>query len=328
MKLPRRQFLHLAAGAAVVTAISLTGTLAGQHAWSQTARTLRIVVPYAAGGPTDVLARLLAEHINRLHGATIVIENRPGANSVIGTEAVARAAPDGNTVLINTNSLVINSLLRKVNYDPLTGFEAICYLVSSPMVIAVNSASPYRSLGDLLSAARAKPGDVTLAGGGGAGQIAIEMFKRAANVNLTHVPYPGAAPAVNALLGGHVASALLDYSPVAEQINAGKLRALATASRERIAPLPNVPSVAETGYKDYEVDNSYGLFAPANTPKETVSLLAGWFVAAMQVPEVKEKLVVQGVYPVGICGPDFAAQIRKQYDDFGRVIREANIKAE
>jgi tripartite-type tricarboxylate transporter receptor subunit TctC len=325
MKHPRRRFLRLAGVAAAVTVLSLT--LSGHGAWSQTARTIKVVVPVQPGGGTDFLARVLGEEIGRAQGQTMVIENRPGASQIIGTEAVSRAAPDGNTLLINTPTFVTNPHLRKVNYDPVTSFEPICYLVNSPTVIVVNSASPYRTLADLLDEARAKPGDLTLAGGAGF-YIAFEMLKRAANLNMTFVPYPSGAPAVTALLGEHVTSVFTDYPTLAEQLKAGKLRALATGSRTRAEALPDVPTVAESGYKDYDVEQWFGLFAPAKTPKERVSQLVGWFTAALQVPEVKAKLAVQGLYPVGMCGADFGAFIRKQYDDYGRAIREANIKAE
>ena len=258
----------------------------------------------------------------------MLIENRPGAGGVIGTEAVSRAAPDGNTLLINNNSFVVIPHLRKVNYDSLTSFEPICHLVSSPTVILVNNASPYGTLADLLNAARAKPGDLTFAGTVGVFYVAIEMLKRAANLNMTFVPYPGGAPAVTALLGEHVTSVFTDYPTLAAQLKAGKLRALATGSRTRAEALPDVPTVAESGYKDYDVENWFGVSAPAKTPKETVSQLVGWFTAALRVPEIKAKLVAQGLYPVGMCGADFGSYLRKQFDDCGRVIREANIKVE
>ena len=217
-----------------------------------------------------------------------------------------------------------------MTYDPLTSFEPICHLVSFPVVIVVNSTSSYRTLADLLNAARAKPGELTLASIGPAStvQIAFEALKRAANVDMTFVPYAGIAPAVNALLGEHVTSYFGNFRDVAEQITAGKLRALATSSRTRIEPLPDLPTVAESGYKDYELEGWFGLFAPARTPKETVSQLAVWFTAALHAPAVKAKLVVQGLYPAGICGADFSALIRRQYDEYGHAIREANIKAE
>ena len=229
-----------------------------------------------------------------------------------------------------SSDFLVSPHLRKLNYDPLTSFEPICNLVSYPTVIAVNSVSPYRTLADLLNAARAKPGELALASIGPATvyQIAIESLKRAAKVDMTFVPYPGGAPALNALLGEHVTSLFLSYSTMAEQLKAGKLRALATWSRTRIESLPELPTVAESGYKDYEMDEWNGVLAPARTPKNAVSQLADRFTAALQAPEVKRKLVAQGLYPVGMCGADFGALLRKQYDDFGRVIRETNIKAE
>jgi tripartite-type tricarboxylate transporter receptor subunit TctC len=299
-------------------------------AWSQTTRTIKVIVPFSPGASADILARLLGQQIGRAPGPTVVVENRPGAGSIVGTEAVSHAAPDGNTLLLDTPNLIISPRMRKVNYDPLTNFEPICDLAHAPTIIAVNNSSPYRTLADLLSAARAMPGGLTLAGSGPATavHIAFEMLKRAAKVEMTFVPYPGAAPAVTALLGNHVTSVLGDYASMAEQLSVGKLRALATASPARVEALAAVPTVAEFGYKDYAMDLWYGLVAPAKTPKEIVSQLAGWFTEALQAPEIKAKLAAQGLYPAGKCGAEFAALLRKQYDDFGRAIREANIKAD
>jgi tripartite-type tricarboxylate transporter receptor subunit TctC len=299
----------------------------GSGAWAQTA--VKIVMPAPAGGAGDIVARMLTEQVGRAQGLTLVIENRPGAGTIIGTEAVARAAPDGTTLLITAPYLVIAPHLRKLNFDPLTGFEPICHLVSSPGVIVVNSSSPYRTLGDFLDAARAKPGELTFAavGPGTVQHVGFEMLKRAANVNLTFVPYTGGAPAITALLGGHVTAVFAEYAPLAEHIKAGRLRAIAATTGKRIDSLPELPTVGET-YNDYEVDFWWGLFAPAKTPKETATQYARWFTAAMRAPEVKTKLNAQGFIPVGSCGADFAALLRKQYDHYGRIIREANIKAE
>ena len=304
--------------------------LTGHDAWPQAARTIKIVVPFPPGGSADILARLLGEQISKSQGPTVLVENRPGAGASLAYEAVARAAPDGNTLVINGNSLVINPNLRKVNYDPLTSFEPVCYLLSSPQVVVVNSASPYRTLGDLIAAARAKPGELSMAGvGPGATQhIGIELFKRVAKADLIFVPYSGGAPAINALLGEHVTSVLQNYSEVVEQVKAGKLRALAVTTTKRIEPLPDVPTVAELGFKDYDVEVWFGVVAPAKTPKDAVAQLSGWFTAAMQAPDVKPKLLNLGLYPVGKCGADFGAHIRSQYEEYGRIIREANIKAE
>ena len=198
----------------------------------------------------------------------IVVENRPGASNTIGTEVVARAAPDGNTVLVTTPEFVINAHLKKLNYDPLTSFEPICYLVKSPQLIVVNAASPYRTLKRSPERRAAKPGELTIASAGPASSphIAIEALKHAAGVNINFIPYQGSTPAVNALLGEHVTAVMASYPNVVELITTGKLRALATASAARIEPMPNVPTVAESGFKDFEADIWFGLVAPAKTP--------------------------------------------------------------
>lgn len=224
-------------------------------AWAQQPRTIRLMTPFAPGGGTDILARLVADHISRTQGVTIVIENRPGGGTVIATEAMSRAAPDGNNALIVGNSFVINPNLKKLNYDPLTSFEPICLLTRSPNVVVVHSASRYRSLTDLADAARAKPGQVTAGVNGPATsqQIGFEILKRVAGVDLAYIPFQGEAPAVNALLGQHVESIYSSYPSASEQIKAGTLRALAVGSRQRIEPMPNLPTVAEA-YPGYEED--------------------------------------------------------------------------
>jgi len=217
-----------------------------------------------------------------------------------------------------------------VNYHPFDSFEPVCLLVVAPLVISVQNASPYRTLKDLLDAARAKPGSVTMGslGPGTPFDIGLAMLKNATKVDITFVPFNGNAPSINALLGGHVTSTFNSYSSVSSQLKAGTLRPLAVASKTRIPPLPDVPTVAESGVKDYEVTPWFGVYAPAKTPKDIVTQYANWFSAALKAPEVKDKLAVQELYPVGACGADFAAHLRKQYDDYGRAIREANFKVQ
>ena len=251
-----------------VTAIAITLViLSGRSAWSQATRTVKIVVPVSPGGVLDAVARLLGEQIRHAQGQVVVVENRPGAGGLIAAEAVSRATPDGNTLMIASTDWLVTSRLRGLDYD--LRFEPVCYLVSVPNVIVVNNASPYWALADLFNAARAKPGDLTLASVGPASslQIAFEKLKRAANVEMTFVAYPGGAPAINALLGEHVTSALAAYFTVAGQLKSTKLRALAVVTKTRIEPLPDVPTVAESGYKDYEADFWLGVIAPAKTPR-------------------------------------------------------------
>jgi tripartite-type tricarboxylate transporter receptor subunit TctC len=318
--------IRFAIACCVSAAIAVLASSAG---WSQ-ARTIRVVVPYGPGGAPDVLARLLAEEIGKAHGATMVVENRAGAGAIIGTESVARAVPDGNTLLIAANAMIANPHLRKVSYDALTSFEPICHLVSVPPLIVVNAASPYKTLGDLLKAARAEPGKITLASPGPATtfHIALEMLKRAANVNITYVPYPTTPPALTALIGDHVSSVFSDYASISGSLKAGNVRAIATTGAARAAVLPDVPTVAESGYKDFELDVWFGIVAPAKTPKDTVAELIGWYTAALRADTVKQKLAAQALNPVARCGAEFAASLRRQYDDMGRIIRETGIKAE
>src|SRR5262245_47497064 len=212
----------------ILAAMTVLG-LAGQNAWSQ-ARTIRIVVPFPAGGSADILARLLGEHISKTFGPSVVIENRPGGGASIAYEAVARAAPDGNTLVINGNSIVINPHLRKVNYDPITSFEPICYLLSSPQVVVVNVSSPYKTLPAFVAGTKAMAGTLVFATVGPATtqHIGFEQLRQLTKMDVTYVPYPGGAPAMTALLGGHVNAVLANYSEAVEQLHAGKVRALAS----------------------------------------------------------------------------------------------------
>lgn len=326
MKRLRGKSLHLTAGPILLSILS--ATVPHDSAWSQAARTIKLIVGVAPGGISDTLARLLADEIGRTQGVTMIVENRPGAGTAIATEGVSRAMPDGNTILFVASSFVINPHLKKLSYDPLTSFEPICQVARSPYLVLVNDASPYRGLADLLSAARAKPGDLTMASNGPAtGQhIAFELLKRAAGIDMTYVPYSGSVPVINALLGNHVAAAIADYGDAAQLLKAGKLRPLATASRARIEALPNVPTIAESGHQDYEKEGSQGIVAPAKTPKENVAQLIDWFTAALQTPAFATSLEKMGLLGVRNCGDDFAAYLRKGYDEYGRIIREANIK--
>jgi tripartite-type tricarboxylate transporter receptor subunit TctC len=317
----------LALVAALAIGAAMT-SLASSHARAETTGTIRIIVPLPAGGGVDVVARELADAIARATGATFVIENRPGAGTIIGTEAVARAVPDGNTLLLVPNSFVVAPQLHKVNYDALAGFAPICSLVATPTVLVVNPASPYRTLGAFVAAAQAAPTKLTVASVAGAAlQVTFAMLQQAAHIQTTFVSFPGTPPAVTALLGGHVDAAYSDFPTVAEQIKSGALRALATGARTRLDSLPDVPTVAESGYPGYEADIWYGLFAPAGTPSAVTARLAGWFAVALQDPAVKAKLAAQGLRPVGMCGAAFGDYVRAQYRDYGEVIRKADIRA-
>jgi tripartite-type tricarboxylate transporter receptor subunit TctC len=312
---------------------SLTGlalAVSGQGASAQSGKTIRLVVPVPPGASTDAIGRLMAEQIGRTQGVTIVVENRPGAAGMIGTEQVSRATPDGTTLLMTANTYLIDAQTRKASYHPVTAFDPICYLVQSPAVFVVNSATPYRNLKDMLDAAKAKPGELTMAavGPGSTFQMGFTTMAKAAGVSMTYVPYQGSAPAVTAVMGQHVTSAFAGYAVVAENVKADKLRALGVATARRIEPLPNVATFAEQGFKGLDVDNWFGVVAPHGTPKEVLAQLGSWFKAALAEPEVKAKLALQGLYPVGQCGDEFAAYVKKRFGEYGEMIRESNIKTE
>lgn len=317
----------LAVLAAAASCIVLT---ADHRAAAQIARTIRIVVPYAPGGTADIVARLMADQAGRAGGPAMIVENRPGAGGAVGTETVARATPDGATLLVVSTPFLIDPLLRKLSYDPLHSFAPICNLVNAPTVIVVNSASPYHTVAEMLDDARVKPGQITMAsiGPGSSFQLGFEMLKRAAKVDMTFVPYPGNAPALNAVLGEQVTSMFATLSNVSEYLKAGKLRALAVGNRARAQSLPDVPTVAESGYGDFDIDAWFGAFAPAATPRPAIDQVEHLFTAALQDAAVKEKLSIQGLFPTVACGNEFAAYLRKQNDAYSRIITEANIKAE
>src|SRR6266852_3545352 len=319
----RRAMAILALALALAAATS-------NSAWSQTPKTIKLVVPNPPGGVSDLLARLVADEIGRKQGQAFLIETRPGAAGDIGSEAVSRAAPDGETLLINANPLVVNANLRKLNFDPLADLVPICQLVRAPTALAVNAASPYRTLNELLDSARLRPGSLTLAsiGPGSATHVGFEALKRAARVDMTFVPYAGTAPAVNALLGEHVTSYLGNYADVREQTTAGRLRVLATGSTTRTEFLPDVPTIAEAGFPSVHMELWFGVFAPGKTPDETQARLAAMLSTAVRSADLKSKLVLQGLYPTGICGAEFRNFVRSQYEDYRRIIREINFPTE
>src|SRR5262245_19588313 len=328
MQMNRRSIRHLIAGAATVGLLSITSGL--YDARAQSGRNVRAIVPTPPAGVNDLMARLMADYLGKTHGLSMVVENRAGASESLGTEVVARAEPDGNTLLFGSSQVVINPLLRKVNYHPLESFEPICLMVVAPLVFSVQPSSPYRTLNDLLDAARAKPGSVTMGslGPGTPFDIGLAMLKNATKVDITFVPFNGNGPSINALLGGHVTSTFNSYSSISSQLKGGLARPLATASKTRIPPLPDVPTVIESGVKDYEVQPWFGVYAPAKTPKEIIAQYAGWLSTALKAPEVKDKLAVQELYPMGLCQADFTAFLRKQNEDYARAIKDANFKLE
>jgi len=319
--MPSRR-LHLAILAAACLVIS---AFAGSSADAQTRR---IIVPYTPGSGPDILARLMAEQIGAQNGPNLVVEDRPGGGTVIGTELAARAEPDGNTLLLVANGFVVNAALKRGNYDVAKNFEPICHLASTPMVLVVQGSSPYRSMQELIADAKSRPGQISFASGGPATSlhIAIEVLRRATGIDVNYVPYGGSLPAINALMGGHVQAVVADYPTIVGQLKAGTLRGLATTSPQRVDALPDVPTLDETGIARYDDGVFYGVVAPANTPAPQVKALSESFLAALKAPAVQPKLAQQGLFPVGACGAAFGSFLRETVARYERVIKDANIQ--
>lgn len=307
---------------------ALIGALACSAAWPQAGRTIRLILPFPPGGPADVMARLVAQQIGTSGGPTIVVESHPGAGTEIGTQYVAQATPDGDTLLIISPSFVVLPNVRKLNYDPLKDFVPVCELATFPPLIVVNSDSPFHTLADFIDTAHAQPGTLTYGtiGPATASQVAFEMLKQAAKINVTFVPFTGYTPAIQALLAHQVTVAQADLTTLQGQLQTGKLRALATTAAKRVPVLPNVPTVIESGYKNVEAEFYGAVMAPAKTPPSTVKRLIQSFSDAIKTPAIEAKFASLGFIPGGQCGADFGAIIHKDYDNYGRTIREAHLE--
>jgi len=308
---------------AVAGAALILGTVA---AWAQ-GKTLKIIVPYTPGSGPDIISRLMGEAIGRANGPTVLVENRPGAGTVIGTEAAARAEADGGTILLAGNSFVINAAMKRGNYS-LAGFAPVCNLAVTAMVLVVQGTAPWKTVQDLVADARAQPGKITFASGGPASSlhVAIEVLRLATRIDTNYVPYGGTAPAINALMGGHVQAVWADYPTVVSQLKSGTLRGLVTTSPKRLAELPDVPTLDETGITRYEAEIFYSLVAPAKTPAAELKQLQDLFSAAMKTPEVQPRLAQQGLFPAVSCGAAFGMFLRQSADEYERVINETGIK--
>jgi len=324
-----RKLKRFALAAAILTAAG--GAAFAQSTAPYPSKPVHVVVTFPPGGSIDVVPRIVAQKLIERWGQPWVFENRPGAGGQIAVNSVLKSPADGYTLLVGpSGAIAVNpTLYKKLAYDPVRDLAPIVSLARTPMVLVVQGSSPYKTLDDLIAAARAKPGSVVFASGGPASSlhVAIEVLKRAAKIDATYVPYGGNAPAINALLGGHVTAVWADYPTVVAHLQSGTLRGLVTTAAKRVATLPAVPTLIETGLSNYEADIFYGIVAPAKTPPPTLAKLAGWFMNAIKAPEMAPKLAKHGVFPVGICGPEFGAYLKRMVDDYSRIIAEANIKA-
>ena len=285
---------------------------------------VRMLVPFPPGGGVDAAGRLLAQALTDSVGKPFVIENRGGANGNIGTEVAARATADGYTLLFTGAGFVTNrSLYKKVPYDPLKDFEPISLMALGPNILVVHPSLPVHSVQELIAAAKARPGEIGFAGSGSGStpHLAGELFNHMAGVQLVHVPYRGSGPAMIGLLAGDAPVMFLPAINAGPHIAAGKLRALAVTSRERLAAFPDIPTVAESGLPGYESSQWYGLLAPVGTPREIGDFLTGQIMRIMRAPQMKARMTHDGLVAIGSTREEFAAHIRSELEKWSRVIR-------
>lgn len=291
---------------------------------------IRLVVPFPPGGGTDIIAREVSQRVALLNGWTFVIDNRPGAGGNLGVDAVARSSPDGYTLVLGqTSNLAINpTLYSKLPYDPVKDLTPIGLLASAPLVLVVPASSPYKSLADLVAAAKLKPGTVNFAspGNGTVAHLTGEQFQKAAGIKFQHVPYKGANQALIDVISGQVQLYVSSVPSVLQQIRTGKLRPLAVTSTKRLADLPQTPTVGEAGYKGFDAVTWFGILAPAGTAKEVVAKLNTEFNKALQQPELRKRLDDEGAEPAGGTPEQFAALIRDDIARWGKIVRESGVR--
>ena len=291
-----------------------------------------LVVPFAPGGTSELISRLVAQKLTERLGQQVVVENRPGAAGNIAMEQVARAAPDGYTLILgHIGTLAVNpAMFPKLPYDAIKDFAPVSLIAAVPNIVAVNPAVPARTLKEFLDLARAKPGSINYgsAGNGSAGHLAMEYLKRIAKADMVHVPYKGTGPMLTDLLAGQTQATFTGSSPLIPHIKSGKLRALAVGSAVRIPSLPEVPTVAESGFAGFETAQWYGIIAPAKTPPAIIQKLSVEIAQVMKQPDVIARLSGDGTVMIGSTPNEFAAYISKEMKRWGEVVHGANIKAE
>jgi len=293
---------------------------------------IRLVVPFPPGGGTDIFARQIATKLSESLGWVVVVDNKPGAGGNIGVDIAAKSPADGYTVVLGqTSNLAINpTLYGKLPYDPLKDLVPVVGVAAAPVVLVVAANSPYTSLADVVAAARAKPGAIMYAspGNGTVSHLAGERLQRAAGVRFEHIPYKGSSQAMTDVIGGNVALFMASVPSALAQINGGRLRAIAVTSDRRSAQLPDVPTVAESGYKDFEATTWYGLLVPSGTPPAVVETLNREVNRVLQLPEVRAQIAAEGGEPLGGTPEKFASLMRSEYALWGRVVKESGAKAD
>ena len=317
---------------AFVPALAVLAALSAPYAHAQgyPAKTIRLIVGFTPGGGVDINARLLAPKLTEYLGQNVIVENRPGAGTNIANELVARAAPDGYTLLVNTAAVVINlSLYKKVNYEA-KDFAPISMFSQSPNILTVHPSLPVKNVKDLIALAKAKPGAMNFssAGSGTTQHLTGELFKLRTGVNVVHVPYKGSAPSLTALLGGEVEMTFANIPAISSHVKVKRLRALANAGTKRSAQMPDVPTLKESGVNGVEVVVWYGILAPAATPREIVTTLSGAIAKAARAPDTRQRLIDQGAEPVGNSPDEFAKVFREETTRWAEVVKVSGAKAD
>ncbi len=292
-------------------------------------RPLRLVVGFTPGGGVDINARMLAAKLGEILGQSVIVENRPGAGTNIANELVARAAPDGYTLLINTAAVAINmSLYKNLPFDTLKDFAPVSVFSESQNIMLTSVAKPYRNAAEVVAAARARPGALTYgsAGSGSTQHLAGELFKLQTRTDMLHVPYKGSAPALTALISGEVDLVFINVPAILAQVKAGRLRALAAAGARRSDLMPEVPTLKEAGISGVEVVVWYGVLAPAGTPREVVATLGRAIGQAARAPDIGQKLLDQGAEPVGSTPEEFGSLLKEEVAKWREVVRAAGLK--
>ncbi|MPZ44331.1 MAG: tripartite tricarboxylate transporter substrate binding protein [Betaproteobacteria bacterium] len=291
------------------------------------AKPIRLIVPFAAGGSTDIIARVVGQKMGEGFGQQIIIDNRPGAASSLGTELGARAAPDGYTLLMGTPGLTINpSLYAGVKFHPVRDFSPVILMASVPLMIVVHPSLPVRSVEQLVRLAKSRPGDLNYASAGSSTHLTAELFMQRAGISMVHVPYKGSAPATNDLVAGHVQVAVDNILSALPHVEAGKLRALAVTSAKRALSAPQTPTLAELGFPGFDASSWFGLLAPAGVSKDIVSQLNASAQKALQSNDVREKLVNIGAAVVGSTPEQFGTFIAGEHERWAKLIKERKIK--
>lgn len=290
---------------------------------------VRMIVPFPPGGGTDYSARLIGQKLSELWGQPVVIENRPGASTIIGSDLVAKAAPDGYTLIMGSVNHTINpSLIAKLPYDTIRDFSPITVCVTSSYVLVVHPSLPAKSVKELIALARARPGEINYSSSGSSGpqHLAGELFKMMAQVDIVHVPYKGGGPAATALVGGHVQLQFSTPVSALPHLRSGRLRALAVTSLERSEAFPQLPTISEAALPGYEAVTWWGLLGPAGMPREVVTKVHADVVKVLAQPDTREKLAGQGVSPAGTSPEDFGAMIERDIEKLGKIVKAANVR--